>query len=116
MPLEIARLKEELNLNVELASPNDFIPALPGWEQRSIFIARHGQVDFFHYDLYSQALSKLERSHTRDLSDVRAMTERGVVDRDRLWELFERIEPNLIRYPAIDTVGFRRRVLVFCRE
>ena len=27
----IASLKEELDVNVELASPDQFIPALPGW-------------------------------------------------------------------------------------
>ena len=33
-------LKEQLQINVELASPDDFIPALPGWEERSGFIAK----------------------------------------------------------------------------
>ena len=31
-------LKNELDLNIELASPADFIPELPGWEDRSPFI------------------------------------------------------------------------------
>ncbi len=111
----IARLKDSLSLNVELASPEDFIPRLPGWEDRSLFIARHGKIDFFHYDLYSQALSKLERSHARDELDVRAMVDRGLVDKSRLWELFEVIESGLLRYPAIDGAGFRTRVADFCR-
>lgn len=33
----IPRLKEELEINVELASPGLFIPELPGWEERSVF-------------------------------------------------------------------------------
>lgn len=32
----IPRLKEELEVNVELASPSDFIPLPPGWEDRSL--------------------------------------------------------------------------------
>ena len=28
----IPRLKEELEVNAELASPDDFIPELPGWQ------------------------------------------------------------------------------------
>lgn len=28
----IARAKETLNINVELAAPDDFIPELPGWQ------------------------------------------------------------------------------------
>ena len=27
----IAKLKRELNINIELASPQDFLPLLPGW-------------------------------------------------------------------------------------
>jgi hypothetical protein len=41
--LAIARLKDELDLNVELASPPDFIPELPGWRERSPFVLREGR-------------------------------------------------------------------------
>jgi len=111
----IAVLKERLDVNIELASPDDFIPELPGWRDRSQFIARHGQINFFHYDLYSQALSKIERGHPRDVTDVKAMLERGLIDRDKLLGLFSAIEPKLIRYPAIEPTILRRAVLAFCR-
>jgi hypothetical protein len=32
------------------AAPSHFIPELPGWETRSLFIAREGLVSFYHYD------------------------------------------------------------------
>src|SRR6476660_2022444 len=35
---EIPRLKEALNLNVELAAPSDIIPLPQGWEERSPLI------------------------------------------------------------------------------
>lgn len=111
----IAELKDLVDLNVELASPDDFIPELPGWRDRSVFVARAGLVDFYHYDLFSQALSKLERGHDRDLSDVAAMLERGLIDRENLWRWFEAITPNLIRYPAINPGVFRAAVLAVCR-
>src|SRR5262245_23875423 len=57
----IARLKESLGLNVELASPDDFLPPLPRWRERSIPILTAGKVSFRHYDLYAQALAKIER-------------------------------------------------------
>jgi len=38
----VARLKDELDVNVELASPDQFIPAVPGWRERSLFIVRRG--------------------------------------------------------------------------
>jgi hypothetical protein len=33
----IPRLKDELRVNVETASPRDFVPVPAGWEDRSIF-------------------------------------------------------------------------------
>lgn len=112
----IARLKDELDVNVELASPDDFIPAVPGWRERSLFIARHGPVDFFHYDPYGQALSKLQRRHDRDLIDVQSLLERGLIRVEKMRELFALIEPELIRYPAIDPASFRGVVAKFCDE
>ncbi len=106
----IPELKEELELNVELASPPDFIPELPGWRDRSPFVAREGRLDVHHFDPYSQALSKLERAFERDLTDVNAMVDRGLVEPARALELFAAIEPLLFRYPAIDPAGFRARV------
>ncbi len=110
----IALLKDELAVNVELASPSDFIPELPGWRERSPWIVRYGSVDFNHYDPYSQALSKIERGHTRDLTDVAAMLQIGLISRERLLQFFDGIEPLLIRYPAIDPESFRRSVEQFC--
>ncbi|MCW1912664.1 hypothetical protein OJ996_03700 [Luteolibacter sp. GHJ8] len=109
----LAFLKDDLSVNVELASPDQFIPALPGWRERSPFIVRHGSLDFHHYDLYSQALAKLERGHTRDVVDVTAMRESGLINSDRLLDLFLRIEPDLIRYPSLDPRSFRASVTRF---
>ncbi len=106
----IRDLKDQLNINVELASPADFIPELPGWQDRSKFIAREGKLDFYHYDFYAQCLAKIERSHRKDLADVASMMSSGLVEKTRLLQLFERIEPELIRYPGIDARDFRRAV------
>ncbi len=106
----VPELKERLQINVELASPGDFIPELPGWEDRSPFIARCGPVDFHHYDFYAQALAKIERGHDRDRLDVAAIHAQGLVEPTQLLELFARIEPELYRYPAIDGPSFRRAV------
>jgi len=110
----IVEIKEQLSVNVELASPNDFIPELPGWRERCLFVARHGSLDFFHYDPYSQALAKIERAHTRDLADVASMFERGLIEKTRLKDLFQSIERNLIRFPAINAAEFRRDVFSLC--
>lgn len=103
-------LKELLDVNIELASPPDFIPELPGWRERSPFLFVEGRIEIYHFDLYSQALSKIERGFEQDLSDVREMLDRGFVEPDRLRELYEAIEPELYRYPAIDPAAFRRKL------
>jgi hypothetical protein len=112
----IPDLKERLQVNVELASPDDFIPALPGWEERSKFIGREGAIDFFHYDFYAQALAKIERGHNTDLLDVRRMIELGLVDPSRLPEFFSQIEDRLYQYPAIDANKFRAAVDTFLKS
>lgn len=112
----IARIKEELALNVELASPDLFIPDPPGSTDRAEFIRREGAVDFYHYDLYAQALAKIERGHGRDLLDVTAMVTTGAIDSSRLAELFAAIEPGLVRFPAISAPAFRARLEHFLRS
>ena len=106
----IARAKEVLDMNVELAAPDNFIPALPAWRERSEFIARHGTTDFFHYDFYAQALAKIARGYGPDRSDVEAMHRLELIEPDTLLALFEAIEPDLERYPAIDPLRFREKV------
>jgi len=106
----LAALKDELGVNIELASPPDFIPELSGWRERSPFVLQAGPVTVRHFDPYSQALAKIERGFERDLDDVGAMLASGLVERRRALELFDEIEPQLFRYPAIDAPSFRRAV------
>lgn len=109
----IPSIKNDLRVNVELASPRDFIPLPAGWEERSIFVAREGHLTFRHMDPYAQALSKLERGHERDLEDVAALVEAELVEPGRLRACFDEIEPELYRFPAIDPPAFRRSVETF---
>jgi len=107
---EFPALKDDLGVNIELASPPDFIPELPGWRDRSPFVFREGNVDIHHFDFYSQALSKIERGFSQDLDDVQHMMDSGLVEPSRLHELYDTIEPELFRYPAIDPAAFRWKV------
>jgi hypothetical protein len=102
------RAKNELGLNIELASPADFVPELPGWQERRVFVRTAGKIHFYHYDFYSQALSKIERSHVKDLADVDNMFKNGYVNPTRLLELYRLVEDQLFRYPAIDPPTLRR--------
>jgi hypothetical protein len=106
----IPQLKDTLQVNLEMASPLDFIPVPPGWEERSTFVRQVGRVAFYHFDLYAQALAKVERGHPQDLADVRQMVSRRMVDPRRALEYFARMEPQLHRFPAIHAPSFRRAV------
>jgi len=106
----IRELKETLDVNVELASPLDFLPPLPDWQGRSPFLFREGNLEVFDFDPYSQALSKLERGFALDLEDVGSMVRSGQVEPARLRELFEAVEPELFRFPAVEPNGLRAAV------
>jgi hypothetical protein len=108
----LPRLKNTRNVNIELAAPDDFVPALPGWQERSRWIATFNRVDFRHFDFYTQVLSKLERDHAKDRIDVAAMVETGLVDPATLLELYDRLTPDqLNRYPAIEPDSVRAAVV-----
>jgi hypothetical protein len=47
---KIRDLKNELSVNVELASPLDFLPPLPEWQQRSRFLFREGNLEVLDFD------------------------------------------------------------------
>jgi len=107
--LSIAALKERLGIGVETGPPRGFIPDLPGWEERSLPI----EGSFWHYDFYSQCLTQLERGYEKDLVDVQRMVDGGLVEPRRIRELFDAIEPRLLRYPVIHPPAFRRSVEEF---
>ena len=82
-------------MNVEEASPGDFIPLPAGSEGRHEFIERFRKLDVFHFDLYSVALSKIERGRTQDLEDVLKLLQVGKIDWNRLKGYFEEILPQM---------------------
>jgi hypothetical protein len=88
----LPRIKDRLEINIELAAPDQFIPEVPGWQERSVFIGREGRLSFYHYDFYAQALSKI------------------LIHRPELGRRFEEIEPKLYHYPGIDPASFRKAV------
>jgi len=106
----ISELKEKLAVNVELASPLDFLPELPGWRDRSRFRFREGNLEVFDFDLYSQALSKLERGFDLDLEDVESMVRGGEIEPAKLLELYEAVEAELFRFPAVEPAKLRTSV------
>src|SRR5215831_14423955 len=95
----LPRLKEQLHINIELASRDAFIPPLPSWQEHSRFIQQEGKLTFYHYDFYAQALAKIERSHDREIADREKLFSTGLVDPGRLLTLFTSIESQIYRNP-----------------
>lgn len=78
----LPRLKEQLNVNVEPASPEDFMPVPAGALDRSTYVRSYGPVSVYYYHLPSLVLAKVARSAERDLADVALLVKGGHVD----WE------------------------------
>jgi len=110
----IARIKEELDVNVELASPDHFLPELRDWRERSPLVGRFGPLEVRHYDLRAQALAKLARGFERDLADARAMLERGLVSCAALRSALAQMEPRLERFPRVSGRELRERLEEVC--
>jgi hypothetical protein len=112
----VRSLIRELDLSVEPAHPGDFIPLPTGWAERSRFIGRYGRLDVFTFDPISTALAKIERGSNRDIGDVLALVDRGVIDMAALSAAFEEIVPRLERESLrVDEADFRRKVEAFLR-
>lgn len=99
---DIQEVKELLEINVEFARPEHFVPALEGSASRHVFIDILGNVSFFHYDPYAQLLSKIVRGFDRDLFDGEHFLTSGMVDVDEFRALVEAIpEADYAKYPAL---------------
>lgn len=113
-PLDVERLRQVLDaLGRACRGPGVLYltggatALLEGWRNESRFVGRFGQIEVRHYDFRAQALSKLARGFGRDLSDVRAMRDRGLVTCDGLRSALDEMTPRLERFPRVD-----RRVLL----
>lgn len=99
---DIQGIKERLQLNVEFARPEDFVPALAGSEGRHVFVETVGRVSFYHYDPYAQLLSKVVRGFRRDMLDAERFVTSGMVDVTRFRSLVHGIpEAVYSKYPAL---------------
>jgi hypothetical protein len=108
---DVQRIKERLNLNIELARPEDFVPPLEGSETRHVFIDTIGRVSFYHYDPYAQLLSKIVRGFARDLADAKAFVASGMVDPDRFRNLVQGIPESVYsKYPRLSPQAVRAAV------
>ncbi len=107
-----------INLNVEAASPADFIPLPQGWRERSTFLTQEGGLTIYAFDPLSTALAKIERGQQRDIDDVLALCRTKALSVDEIIAGFEDIAPRIEReaLPRVHEDDFRRKVEVFVRR
>ena len=114
---DVQEIKERLNVNIEFARPEDFVPPLRGTSRRHLFIETIGSVSFYHYDPYAQLLSKIVRGFRGDLDDARAFLRDGLVNPGKFRSLVSAIPDSAYaRYPALSRRGVERAVESFLGE
>src|SRR6185312_13080072 len=102
MVTAIRRIVEQMQINVEFASPGDFIPLPTQWMTQAKYIKRYGSVDAFYFDFYSLALSKISRGTDRDLIDVKLLVQQKVITLYELDAAYHEILPRMGKRPYIN--------------
>ena len=110
----IQEIKERLNINIEFARPEDFVPPLKGTADRHVFIDTVGTITFCHYDPCAQLLSKVVRGFQRDLDDAKKFIDSGMVDPREFRSLVAAIPDSAYaRYPSLSRGGVENAVETF---
>lgn len=114
--VHIPKLKERLQMNIEMAKPSDFVPSLPGEKGRHVLIGLFGQVTFMHFDPYAQAFSKIVRGHLTDITDVKALRTSGLVDMEKLSAMVKQLPDSAFaRYPRLHRSAVEAAVESFAK-
>ena len=114
---DIQAIKERLNINIEFARPEDFVPPLTGTASRHVFIDKVGAITFYHYDPYAQLLAKVARGFQRDLDDAREFIRSGMVDPRTLRSLVAAIPDSAYaKYPSLSRAGIKNALESFLAE
>ncbi|HZU01342.1 MAG TPA: DUF6036 family nucleotidyltransferase [Ktedonobacteraceae bacterium] len=107
----IRHLKDTMNINIEFASPGDFMPLPKQWEMHAKYIGRYGTIEAFYFDFYSIALSKIQRGSTGDIRDVKLLLEQGIITLPELDEAYNEVLPQVGKRPygRLDPKQFAER-------
>lgn len=102
MVTAIRRIVEQMQINVEFASPGDFIPLPTQWMAQAHYVGRYGAVDVFYFDFYSLALSKISRGNDRDLIDVKLLLQQKAITLEYLDAAYREVLPRMGKRPYIN--------------
>jgi hypothetical protein len=109
----IQRLIQQMQINVEFASPADFMPLPSDWEMHAQYVGRYGEIDVFYFDFYSIALSKIERGNSRDIADVKLLVQQKIISLDELDIAYQEVLAQLGQgqFPKLTPQRFSDRYL-----
>jgi hypothetical protein len=105
MEQAIRALKNELDVNVEPASPADFLPVPPGVHERSRYVGRFGRIDVYYYDLASLVIAKAARAYEQDLDDAEQLLRSGQIRWNEVaetWQSMRASPTGWLRYEPDD--------------
>jgi hypothetical protein len=102
MVTAIRRLVDQMQINVEFASPGDFIPLPAQWMAQAKYVGRYGSVDVFYFDFYSLALSKISRGNDRDLIDVKLLLQQKLITLEELDRAYNEVLPRVGKRPYLN--------------
>ncbi len=109
----LRQVGRELKVPVEQASPDQFIPLPNGYQERRQFVGQFGNLEVFHFDFYSVALSKLHSGNEKDFADVIRMIRQGVIELPTLEIQFREILPRYENLLSADPESFQRKFVLF---
>jgi hypothetical protein len=94
-------LKNDLDVNVEPASPADFLPIPQTVLERSKYVGRRGRLEVYYYHLPSQVIAKAARGLEQDLADAERLISAGEVawsDVEATWQEIRASRTGWVRY------------------
>ena len=110
LELAIRALKNELDVNVEPASPADFLPIPPSVLDRSRYIGRHGPLSVYYYHLPSLVVAKAARGFEQDLADAERLVRAGEVDWQEVEDTWREVRASPTGWLRYEPDEVERRV------
>ena len=89
----VETVANELHVEVEIISFDEFIPLPANNEARHRYLENFGFIEVFIFDPYSIALSKVARGFDTDIQDVLFLLRQRIIDIDTLSEFVEEAIP-----------------------
>ena len=105
LELAIRALKNVLDINVEPASPGNFLPVSPNVRARSRYVGRFGSLSVYYYHLPSLVIAKAARGYEQDLDDAEQLIRTAEVtwpEIDEAWAEMRARPTGWLRYEPDD--------------